>query len=275
MTRLWALGVLGVACTGAGKSAERAPEAAPEVAGEPAPRESGPPGPTTLTMATEGEPVQITPVYHGTVRLNVGSRVVWIDPWSKADLEGAEKADVVVLTDVHADHLDPAAIREVEKAGTVFVAPKAVAEDPKLGDREVTHVLANGQSAQVAGMTIEAVPMYNVVRGPEEGQVFHAKGRGNGYVFTIEGRRLYVAGDTECTEEMRALEGIDHALVPMNLPYTMTPEEAAACVKAFAPATVTPIHYAGSDLDVFEKALADVETVRVARVDAYPGGLPW
>jgi L-ascorbate metabolism protein UlaG (beta-lactamase superfamily) len=110
--------------------------------------------------------------------------------------------------------------------------------------------------------------MYNVKRGPAEGQVFHPKGRGNGYIVTFGGFRLYNAGDTEGTPEMRAMKGIDVALLPMNLPYTMTPEEAAEAVKAFKPKVAIPFHYRGADLSVFEKALAE-SGVEVRILDWY------
>jgi len=99
--------------------------------------------------------------------------------------------------------------------------------------------------------------MYNLVRGPSEGQLFHDKGRGNGYVLTLGGKRIYIAGDTECTPEMRALQDIDVGFVPMNLPYTMTPEEAAECVRAFSPDVVYPYHFRGQDVNVFANALRD------------------
>ena len=109
-------------------------------------------------------------------------------------------------------------------------------------------VLANGQTKTINGVTIEAVPMYNLQRGPGPGQLFHTKGRGNGYVVTLGGKRLYFAGDTECIPEMRAF-------IPMNLPYTMPPSEAADCVKSFKPKIVYPYHYMGADLNAFADAL--------------------
>ena len=98
--------------------------------------------------------------------------------------------------------------------------------------------------------------MYNLVRGPEAGKLFHDKGRGNGYVVTFGDKRVYLSGDTECTPEMKALTEIDVAFVCMNLPYTMTPEEAAGCVAAFDPKVVYPYHYGESDLTKFSSALA-------------------
>ncbi|MBW2258774.1 MAG: MBL fold metallo-hydrolase [Deltaproteobacteria bacterium] len=105
--------------------------------------------------------------------------------------------------------------------------------------------------------------------------MYHEKGRGNGYLLTMGGKRVYFAGDTECTEEMKAMEGVDLAFVPMNLPYTMPPSEAAECVKAFRPAVVVPYHYAGSDLAEFSAALEGVEGVTVRIVEFYEGGLPF
>ena len=105
------------------------------------------------------------------------------------------------------------------------------------------------------GIEIEAVPMYNLTRGPAPGQFYHDKGRGNGYIVTLGGKRLYIAGDTEGTPEMRAMKNIDVAFIPMNVPYTMTPAEAADAVKAFKPKIVYPYHYRGSDLTVFANAL--------------------
>jgi L-ascorbate metabolism protein UlaG (beta-lactamase superfamily) len=113
--------------------------------------------------------------------------------------------------------------------------------------------------------------MYNLKRGPEEGKLFHDKGRGNGYVVELAGLRTYIAGDTECIDEMKALENIDVAFVPMNLPYTMTPDEAAPCVKAFAPKVLYPYHYNDSDLSGLAAMVAPTE-VRLR--EWYPGGLP-
>jgi len=232
------------------------------------------PSMTTLTLSTEAGELKITPVFHATLTAELGETTAVFDPWSEADLDGVV-ADYVFITDVHFDHLDPAAIREVSKESTVLVAPKAVAEDEKMADLEVQHVLANGESATVGPFEVTAVPMYNMERGPEEGVVFHEKGRGNGYVLRVGGKAVYIAGDTECIEEMKGLEHIDHAFLPMNLPYTMTPGEAAECVKAFVPSAVTPIHYWQTDLEAFEAALEGVEGVTIERADAYTTGAPF
>jgi L-ascorbate metabolism protein UlaG (beta-lactamase superfamily) len=177
--------------------------------------------------------------------------VLHCDPWSQGNYTGVPQADLILITDTHGDHLDLKALALVRKSSSIIIAsPDAAAKI------EGARAMKNGESTQVGPWHIEAVPMYNIKRGPSEGQVFHAKGRGNGYIITYAGFRLYNAGDTEGTPEMRALKGIDVALIPMNLPYTMPPEEAAEAVKAFRPKVAIPFHYRGSDLSVFEKALA-------------------
>ncbi len=261
---------LGCATSTTEPAAVEAPVApAPVVAPEPAPAtvEGG-----AVVLSTANGPLKVVPVYHATTRIEAGGKVIWLDPWSKAALEGAAKADVVLITDTHFDHLDKDAIAKVVKEGTVFVAPQAVKDG--LPEYAVNHVLANGDTVAIGDLTVKAVPMYNLVRGPVEGGVFHEKGRGNGYVVTFGGRSVYFAGDTECTDEMKALVGLDVAFVPMNLPYTMTTEEAAACVNAFQPDVVVPYHYAGSDLATF-KAAVTAAGVRVETVEYYPGGQPW
>jgi L-ascorbate metabolism protein UlaG (beta-lactamase superfamily) len=202
------------------------------------------------TFSTSLGELKITPVQHASVMLEVNGQVWYIDPASPTDYSALPKADVILITDIHGDHLDPKAIEQVKKASTVIVAPAAVA-------KTVTEakVLNNGQSTTVGGIKIEAVPMYNLKRGPAPGKLFHDKGRGNGYVLNIGGKRIYFSGDTEVTDEMKALKNIDIAFVCMNLPYTMPPDEAAAGVKAFHPKIVYPYHYRGSDLTVFSKAL--------------------
>jgi len=146
--------------------------------------------------------------------------------------------------------LDKPLIDKLSKPGTTVIAPEAVA-------KTITQakVLRNGESTTWETWKIDAVPMYNLTRGPSEGKFYHDKGRGNGYVLMYGGTRFYIAGDTEGTPEMRALKNIDVAFVPMNLPYTMTPEEAADAVRAFHPKVVYPYHYKGSNIKDFARLL--------------------
>jgi L-ascorbate metabolism protein UlaG (beta-lactamase superfamily) len=173
---------------------------------------------------------------------------------------------LVLVTDIHGDHFDKAAIEHVSGPNTAVVGPKVVTDELK---GAVT--LANGETKEIAGLSIEAVPMYNLKRGPSEGKLFHDPGRGNGYLIGFGGKRIYLSGDTECTAEMKALENIDLAFVCMNLPYTMPPDEAAECVKAFRPKVVYPYHYSGSDLGVFQRALAGEAGIEVRLREWYGG----
>ncbi len=200
---------------------------------------------------TSAGPVKITPIMHATMMIEAGGQVIHVDP-AQGKLGQLPKADLVLLTDIHGDHMDESMLRQVKKDSTMILAPEAVAKE--LSSEKVT-VIRNGETKTVGKFTIQAIPMYNLKRGPSAGQLFHDKGRGNGYVITYGGMRFYIAGDTEGIPEMRALKNIDVAFIPMNLPYTMPPEEAADAVKAFKPKIVYPYHYMGSDLKVFEAAL--------------------
>jgi L-ascorbate metabolism protein UlaG (beta-lactamase superfamily) len=198
---------------------------------------------------TSAGPLKITTVMHAGFLMEAGGQVVVVDP-AQGDWSGLPQADLILITDIHGDHLAPALINKVKKPGTTIIAPAAVAKTVT----EAT-VLNNGESKTIGAWKIEAIPMYNLKRGPSEGKLFHDKGRGNGYVVTYGGLRIYIAGDTEGIPEMRALKNIDVAFIPMNLPYTMPPEEAAEAVKAFHPKVVYPYHYMGSDLKTFQAAL--------------------
>ncbi|HEY1206341.1 MAG: MBL fold metallo-hydrolase [Bryobacteraceae bacterium] len=195
--------------------------------------------------------VKITPIHHASVLIQGGGVVIHVDPFREGDYTGLPMADLVLITHDHFDHMDPKALALIRNAKTVVMAPAAVA-DSIAG----VAVLRNGEARDFGEWRIEAVPAYNLVRGPAAGQLFHPKGRGNGYVLTYGGKRFYFSGDTEGVPEMRALKNIDVAYVCMNLPYTMPPEEAAAAVRAFHPRVVIPYHYRNSDLGAFEKALA-------------------
>jgi L-ascorbate metabolism protein UlaG (beta-lactamase superfamily) len=206
--------------------------------------------PKADTLSATGGDITIAPINHATLQLVHGSTVITVDPTAEGNYDGLPKPTLILITDIHGDHLDPKVIDSLKTPGTKIVIPSAAAAQVPGG-----MVMANGQTQTIDGMTIEAVPMYNIVRGPAAGQLFHDKGRGNGYIVTLGGRRIYIAGDTECTPEMKSVKNIDVAFVPMNLPYTMTPAEAAACVAAFKPRIAYPYHYRGQDLAGFEKPL--------------------
>jgi len=218
------------------------------------------------TFTTSAGPVKVTPVYHAAVEIEAGGKVIIIDPAKPAVFTGLPQADLVLITDIHGDHMDPDLLKAVSKTGTVIIAPPAVVQTVK-----TAMPLSNGDKANWGDWVIEAIPMYNTTesRGPKPGTVFHEKGRGNGYVLTYGGKRFYFSGDTEGIPEMRALKNIDVAFICMNLPYTMSPDEAADAVKAFHPKVVIPYHYKGQDTAVFKKDL-DGTGIEVRLLEFYP-----
>ncbi len=218
------------------------------------------------TFATSAGPVKITPIYHATAVIEAGNERIYIDPAKPAKIEGLPPGDLILITDIHGDHMDPADVTALSKPGTEIIAPAAV-------QKTVTtaRVLANGESTSWHTWKITAVPMYNIHHNQPSGAPYHDKGRGNGYVLNYGGKNFYFAGDTEGTPEMRALKNIDVAFIPMNLPYTMTPAEAADAVKAFHPKVAIPYHYKGQDITVFKKDL-EGSGVEVRLLDWYPGG---
>ena len=222
-------------------------------------------GTATQAFPTSAGPVKLTPVYHASFVLQAGGKTIYVDPAKPANFAGMPAPDLILITDIHGDHMDPNMIAAVSgDKKPEILAPPAVA-------KTVTQAktISNGETQHWGDFTIQAVPMYNLTRGPAPGKLYHDKGRGNGYVLTYGGKRFYISGDTEGTPEMRALKNIDVALVCMNLPYTMPPEEAAAAVKAFHPRVVIPYHYHGSDLSVFQKDLQG-SGIEVRLLDWYP-----
>ncbi|HKS81788.1 MAG TPA: MBL fold metallo-hydrolase [Candidatus Acidoferrales bacterium] len=228
------------------------------------PAAAGQEGRQTQTFDTAAGQVKITPIYHASMMIEADGKYIYVDPAKPANFAGLPQADLILITDIHGDHMDPAAVNELSKSSTVVIAPAAVAKTVTTATE-----LSNGEFKDWGGWTIEAVPMYNIVRGPAAGQLYHTKGRGNGYVLDYGGKRFYISGDTEGTPEMRHLKNIDVAFVCMNLPYTMPPEEAAEAVRAFHPKIVIPYHYRNSDLAVFQKALAGTG-IEVRILDWYP-----
>ena len=218
----------------------------------------------TQTFSTAAGPVKITPIYHAAAKITAGSDVIVIDPAPPAKIDGVGPADLILITDIHGDHMNGDDVKALSKDGTVVIAPAAVA-------KTITQakVIGNGDTTTFHKWKITAVPMYNINHNQPNGQPFHDKGRGNGYVLNYGGKNFYFAGDTEGTPEMRALKNIDVAFIPMNLPYTMTPDEAADAVKAFHPKVAIPYHYKGQDITVVKKDL-EGSGVEVRLLDWYP-----
>jgi L-ascorbate metabolism protein UlaG (beta-lactamase superfamily) len=216
------------------------------------------------TFKSSKGPISITPVYHAALVIEAGGKVIVVDPAKPAVFTGLPQADLILVTDIHGDHMDTNLIQAESKSGTEIIAPPAVVKTVTTASP-----LSNGEKKTWGDWTIEAVPMYNMTRGPAPGKLFHDKGRGNGYILTYGGTRIYISGDTEGTPEMRALKNIDVAFICMNLPYTMPPDEAADVVKAIHPKVAIPYHYSGSDPAVFQKALAGTG-IEVRLLEWYP-----
>lgn len=218
----------------------------------------------TQTFETGAGIVKITPIYHASLLIEAGGKNIYVDPAKPANLSGLSPADLILITDIHGDHMDPNSISQISKSGTEIFAPPAVVKTVSSAQP-----ISNGETKTWNGWTIEAIPMYNIQRGSSPGALYHTKGRGNGYVLTYGGKRFYFSGDTENIPEMRALKNIYVAFVCMNLPYTMPPDEAAQAVKAFHPQIVIPYHYRGSDLNVFKHGLEGTD-IEVRLLDWYP-----
>jgi L-ascorbate metabolism protein UlaG (beta-lactamase superfamily) len=196
----------------------------------------------------EAPDLKITPISHATFLMEWDGMVFYIDPVGGADLfKDFPTADYVLVTDIHGDHMDQKTLDGVVTENTKLIFPKAVKDN--LVGFESGIVINNGEDNTYGSVNIAAVPMYNLT---EERLKFHDKGRGNGYVITMNDYSIYISGDTEDIPEMRALENIDLAFVCMNLPYTMVVAQAASAVLEFKPRKVIPYHYRGTDgfLDV-------------------------
>jgi len=192
-------------------------------------------GAQSTRVAATGGDIVITPIVHASVQVEHGETVIHVDPWSKGDLSSAKLADLILVTDDPAHHLDPVAIQQLRKPGAPVVLTATAHE--KFSDGTV---LANGEQGEFAGVSIEAVAAYDMTPG----QPWHPMGEANGYVVTLGGKRIFFSGVGECVPEIQALENIEVAFMPMNLPVDrMRPRPVAECVKTFAPRFVYLYHY--------------------------------
>lgn len=217
--------------------------------------------------------LKITPISHATAVLTFNNEVVYLDPTGGLDAFANIAAPTyVVITDIHGDHMDLETLEAMDLTATKIIAPQAVADKITTIKAKEVIVINNGETQSFTTFNLEAIPMYNL---REEALKFHAKGRGNGYVFTINKERIYFSGDTEDIPEMRALQNIDKAFVCMNLPYTMVVESAADAVLAFKPKQVFPYHYRGtaglSDVAKFKEIVnKNNESIEVVQWNWYP-----
>lgn len=213
---------------------------------------------TDILKTSQGD-LEITFIGHGSLMFTFNGKVIYVDPFSKlAEYSKLPKADMLLITHEHGDHLDLKAVEAVRTDKTVLVLTETCAASLKGGI-----IMENGDTKTVGGLKIEAVPAYNLVHMRSEGVPFHPKGIGNGYVITFGDKRVYVAGDTENIPEMKKLERIDCAFLPMNLPYTMNPEMVADAAKAFKPKILYPYHYGDSDTSNIEQLMKDTPDVEI------------
>ncbi|PHR14642.1 MAG: MBL fold metallo-hydrolase [Aequorivita sp.] len=222
--------------------------------------------------ATE-EGFKINPVEHASMVLNWDGTIIYVDPVGGEEVyNNYSEADMILVTDIHGDHLDIPTLEAIVTEKTVLFAPKAVFDKLPENLQNKTKILNNGDVTNDFEMKIEAIPMYNL---RPEALKFHEKGRGNGYLLERDEKRVYISGDTEDIPEMRNLQNIDIAFICMNLPYTMTVEKAADAVLAFKPKTVYPYHYRGtegfSDVEKFKSIVeAGKPDIKVTQLDWYP-----
>lgn len=210
-------------------------------------------------IRTSGGDLEITFIGHGTLMFSFGGKIIHVDPWSKlADYSALPKADIILITHEHPDHLDSPALAFIRTEKTELITTRTCAE--KLSGAAV---MENGDVKTVQGLLIEAVPAYNIVNMRSEGNPFHPKGQGNGYVITFGDKRVYVAGDTENIPEMKELKGIDIAFLPMNLPFTMTPEMTADAARKFQPKILYPYHFGETDTGKLQALLADEKGIEL------------
>jgi L-ascorbate metabolism protein UlaG (beta-lactamase superfamily) len=211
---------------------------------------------TPLEFKTSHGPLTVIPLGHASLLIKYSGKIIHVDPWSNvADYSAQPKADWVWLTHDHRDHYDETALEAIVTDATRFVMNPSAAE--RYGGGDAVTVMKNGDLAEIDGIIIEAVPAYNLVRERDSGQKYHPKGMYNGYIASFGNVRVYIAGDTECIPEMKAISDIDLMFVPINLPFTMPPQEAVGCIKVIAPKVVVPYHQGDADPQVLVNMLAN------------------
>lgn len=209
-------------------------------------------------IKTSAGDLDIIFITHGTLILTFGGKNIYIDPSEMTNFTNFPKADMICYTHEHFDHFDIAALQKLRTDKTIIVLTKKVAEKVKGGI-----VMKNGDTQTAMSIKIEAIPAYNIKHKRPDGAPFHGKGEGNGYILTFGDKRVYIAGDTENIPEMKALKNIDIAFLPMNLPYTMTPEMVADAAKAFKPKVLYPYHFGETDTSKLTALLKDNKEIEV------------
>lgn len=198
--------------------------------------------------------LSIQPIKHASVIFTVKGITIYADPTNDGDYTGMAEPNIILVTDIHGDHFDMKKLDAIKTANTILIVPQVVADKLPATDKAHLVILKNGETTTQMGISIKAIPMYNL---PESPTAMHTKGRGNGYILAVGGKNIYLSGDTQGIPEMRALKNVDVAFVCMNLPYTMDVKEAANTVLEFKPKIIYPYHYRGkdglSDVNAFKK----------------------
>lgn len=219
-----------------------------------------------LSQNKNQDEIIFSPINHATFVIQSSETTIFVDPVGDADNYANFPApDIILVTHIHGDHMSKETVDALKTNETIIVAPKTVIEQFKEGE-----ILNNGEKKEYSQVLIEAIPMYNLTK---ERQDFHEKGRGNGYVVTLNKKRIYISGDTEDIVEMRNLKNIDYAFVCMNLPYTMTVDQAASAVLEMKPQVVYPYHYRGqggfSDIERFKELVSENKNIEVRFLEWY------
>lgn len=215
----------------------------------------------------------IQPILHGTLALEWNDQTIYIDPYGGATaFQGIKSPDLIIITDIHGDHLNQETLGALNTKNAILLVPKAVADKIPKSYHDRLIILNNGEKTKQLGITIKAIPMYNL---PDDDTSRHTKGRGNGYILNFGEKTVYISGDTEDIQEMRTLKNIDIAFVCMNLPYTMDINQAASSVLEFKPKIVYPYHYRGkpgkSDIKAFKELVVNKDpNIEVRLRNWYP-----
>lgn len=211
------------------------------------------------TIVTEKGDLLVQPIVHGTLVLSWNDLTIYVDPYGGANrFNGLSIPDIVLITDIHGDHLNQNTLNELDLTKAKLFVPQAVYDKLPEEMQKNSIIISNGENVNFKELNIAAIPMYNL---PDDETSRHSKGRGNGYIITLGDKRLYISGDTEDIPEMRSLKNIDVAFVCMNLPFTMNVDQAASAVNEFRPSIVYPYHYRGreglADVKIFKKLVSD------------------
>ena len=210
-------------------------------------------------IKTSAGDLKITFIGHGTLMFAFGGKVIHVDPYGQlADYSKLPKADIILITHDHGDHFDPKVFSLLRTEKTVMILANTLAKRVEGGI-----AMNNGDVRSIEGLKIEAIAAYNMVHKRGDGTPFHPNGAGNGYVITFGDKKIYVAGDTENIPEMKVLKDIDVAFLPMNSPYTMTPEMVADAAKGFKPKILYPYHYGDTDPSRLVELLKDTKEIEV------------